>query len=272
MKTIPLHSLITAALVSLALGACSSAPKTNDELAQVRDQYEQASKNETVVKHASDELDKARKALDMAERQWRDKEDPASIEHYSYLAKQRIEIANLIADKNETDRNLEAMELKRRNVSLDLREAELMKAKQEALNMKREMAALQAESTDRGMVLTLGDVLFDVNEATLAPGATRNIEKIAAFMRNYPDRPAVIEGHTDSMGDEDYNMDLSRDRAFSVRDALVRAGVPTQRLTTKGFGETLPVATNNNSQGRQKNRRVEIIFPNEKTRVSEYDE
>ena len=267
--------LVCAALVSLTLGACSSAPKPNASLEEARLAYDKASKDVTVVKHAPEELDKARDAMNVANKHWRKKEGTANIEHFSYLAKQRIEIASLIAESNETSRELESMALKRRNVTLDLREAELNQSKLETLALQEqmeEMAALQAEKTERGMVLTLGDVLFDVGESTLAPGAARNIDKIAGFMRNYPDRDAVIEGHTDSLGDDDFNLDLSRDRAFAVREALIQSGVTADRISTQGFGETLPVASNTSSTGRQENRRVEIIFPNASTQVSEYDE
>ncbi len=275
MKTYTFRPLVCAALVSLALGACSSAPKPNASLEQAREAYNTASGNVTVVKHAPEELDQARDAIDVANRHWKKNEGSADVEHFAYLANQRIEIANLIAQSNETDRQLEAMALERRNVTLDIREAELSKAKQEALELQRqvkEMAALQAEKTDRGMVLTLGDVLFDVGESTLAPGAARNIDQIASFMQRYPERQAVIEGHTDSMGDDDFNLDLSRDRAFAVRQALINSGVSGSRVSTQGFGEALPVANNASSSGRQKNRRVEIIFPNTQSQVSEYEE
>lgn len=272
MNTLHLRLLVTAALVVVALSACSSAPKEIESLEQARYAYNEASQNITIVKHAPEELDQARDALALADQHWKKKADRWQVEHYAYLASQRVTIANLISDSNEKDRELEAMALERRNVTLDLREAELMKAKQEAMDLQKQMAALQAEKTERGMVLTLGDVLFDVNKATLAPGAARNIAKIAAFMRNYPERNAVIEGHTDSMGDEDYNLDLSRDRAFAVREALVNAGVSAARISTQGFGEAVPVASNSSSSGRQENRRVEIIFPDAMMQVSEAEQ
>ena len=96
----------------------------------------------------------------------------------------------------------------------------------------------------------------------------RNIDNVAAFMDKYPERQAVIEGHTDNIGDPDYNMGLSRDRAFAVRSALVARGISPARITTEGFGMTLPVASNNTAVGRQENRRVEIIFPDVATQVS----
>jgi outer membrane protein OmpA-like peptidoglycan-associated protein len=265
MNILNVRPLMCAALVSLALGACSSAPKPNASLDEARIAYNEASGNVTVVKHAPEELDKAQDALNMANKQWRKKESQSSVEYYAYLAKQRVRIAGLIAESNETDRELESMVLERRNVTLDLREAELAAAHQVSQDLQRQMddmSALQAEKTDRGMVLTLGDVLFQTGKTALAPGAARNINQIASFMQRYSDREAIIEGHTDSMGEDDYNLDLSRERAFAVRQALVTSGVSASRLATQGFGESLPIADNGTSTGRQKNRRVEIIFPN----------
>ncbi|MFK8082139.1 MAG: OmpA family protein [Granulosicoccus sp.] len=259
-------------VLCLGISACSSAPKQVALLEEARADYAEASQDVTVAKHAPQVLDEARDALDAADTRWKNKDDQWRVEHYAYLAKQRVKTANLIAERHETDRKIGDMVLERRNLTLQQREAELQKARQEAMDLKRQMAALQAEQTERGMVLTLGDVLFDVDEATLAPGAARNIAKIAAFMSNYPERRAVIEGHTDSVGESDYNLDLSRDRAFAVRDALVNAGIDTGRMSTKGFGETLPVTSNESYVGRQKNRRVEIIFPDLDNQVTEFDD
>jgi outer membrane protein OmpA-like peptidoglycan-associated protein len=272
MKQISNCRIILIITFILSLAACSSAPKEIPLLEQARSDYNNASQDVTVVKHAPEELDKANDALKTADRHWKKKEERRDVEHYAYLVKQRVQIAQLIAESNETDRELEAMALERRNVTLNLREAELNQAKLRAAELELQMKMLQAEKTERGMVLTLGDVLFDINEASLAPGAERNIAKIAAFMRSYPERNAVIEGHTDSMGEADYNLDLSRDRAFAVRDALVRAGISSSRISTQGFGEALPVASNDNPGGRQKNRRVEIIFPDKPTQVSELED
>jgi outer membrane protein OmpA-like peptidoglycan-associated protein len=128
---------------------------------------------------------------------------------------------------------------------------------------------MQARNTERGIVLTLGDVLFDTNEADLTSGAMDNIDRIADFMKSYPERIAIVEGHTDNMGETDYNMDLSSDRAFAVRQALAKKGISTSRITTRGFGMDKPVASNQTSAGRQENRRVEIIFPDSPTQISE---
>lgn len=278
MNTQKLRPLVAATFISIALGACSSAPKEIESLEQARYDYNEAAQDVTVARHAPEQLDHARDALSAADSRWKKKDDKSSIEHYVYLTKQRVRIAKLISDSNEADRELEEMALERRNVTLDLREAELVRAKQEAQNLQSQIAelqalqAMQAEKTERGIVLTLGDVLFDSGEATLASTAARNIDKIASFMIDNPERQAVIEGHTDNRGDDDFNMDLSRDRAFAVLGALLNAGVSSSRISTEGFGEGQPVANNDTREGRQQNRRVEIIFPDVVTVVSELDE
>jgi len=265
-------SVIGVVVMCCAIAACSSAPKDVEMLEQARFDYSEAAQNATIVKHAPQVLDQARDALQAADSRWKTKDEQWRVEHYAYLAKQRVETARLISQRAETDKEIEAMVLDKRNLTIKQREAELKKVRQEANDLKRQMAALQAEQTDRGMVLTLGDVLFDVGEASLAPLAARNIARISAFMRNYPERTARIEGHTDSVGDEQFNRTLSQERALAVRDALVDTGVDASRMSIRGFGEAKPVADNDTVMGRQSNRRVEIVFPDGNATISEFDD
>ena len=261
----PTHLLVAA---SLALGACAGTPDKIDSLEQARSAYARAAQDPAVARHAPKELDAAKVALEKAERLYEEDEDRADIDFQADLAAKRVRTAEMIANGREADRRIDDAKLERQRAQLEMRESELNRSKaeieqarREAEELKRQMAELQARETERGMVLTLGDVLFEVNEATLAPGATKNIDKIAAFLVKYPDRTAIVEGHTDSMGDDDYNMDLSRERAWSVREALVARGVAGSRISTQGYGETIPVASNSSSAGRRQNRRVEVIFP-----------
>lgn len=269
------RSRLAVVFVAMALGACAGAPKPVESLVEAQTAYERASNDMTVAKHAPEELDEAQRALKAAEWRWREKEPVAGVNHFAYVARQRVEIAQLIANSKEADKELENMKIERQRVQLDLRagelersRAEIEEAKREAAELQRQMKELQAKNTERGMVLTLGDVLFDTGESTLAASASVNIDKIADFMKAYPERRAVVEGHTDSMGDEDFNMDLSRDRAYAVRQALAARGISTSRITTEGLGESKPVASNDTSNGRKKNRRVEIIFPDSTMQVS----
>ncbi|NND45002.1 MAG: OmpA family protein [Xanthomonadales bacterium] len=132
-------------------------------------------------------------------------------------------------------------------------------ALQEARELEAALAELQAERTDRGMVLTLGDVLFDTDKAELKPGADLTLDRLVAFMNDYPERELRIEGHTDSRGPDEYNLTLSERRANAVRVALIARGVSAERLQSIGLGERYPVASNDSSAGQQQNRRVEIV-------------
>lgn len=138
-------------------------------------------------------------------------------------------------------------------------EAEAALAQAKAL--EQELADLKATKTDRGFVLTLGDVLFATGKADLMSGAQRTIDQLAAFLNKYPDKKVSVEGHTDSVGSEDYNLTLSQHRAESVRSALLARGISQERISAKGLGELYPVANNNTPAGRQQNRRVEILIP-----------
>lgn len=126
-----------------------------------------------------------------------------------------------------------------------------------------QLQALQAKKTDRGMVITLGDVLFNVDKTNLSAGGINNVKKLAAFLEKYPQRKVQIEGHTDSTGSDSYNQGLSERRADAVKTALVNMGISADRITTRGYGESSPVATNSTAAGRQINRRVEIVLSDE---------
>lgn len=135
-------------------------------------------------------------------------------------------------------------------------------AQHDANELAAQIAQLQARVTDRGLVLTLGDVLFSSGTATLNTGGTGHLDKLAAFLVRYPTRTAIIDGYTDSIGSDDYNQGLSERRAESVKDFLVNQGVDSPRLTASGMGKTAPVASNATATGRQQNRRVEVTISN----------
>jgi outer membrane protein OmpA-like peptidoglycan-associated protein len=133
-------------------------------------------------------------------------------------------------------------------------------AKEQLAQAQQQLADLQAKQTDRGMVLTLGDVLFDTGQASLKPGAANIMDRVAAFMNDHPMVNVRIEGHTDSTGSPDFNQVLSQNRAQSAASALETRGVSSNRITAVGKGQELPVASNSTQAGRQQNRRVEIVF------------
>ncbi|MBW8308010.1 MAG: OmpA family protein [Thiobacillus sp.] len=125
---------------------------------------------------------------------------------------------------------------------------------------EQQLKELNAKQTARGMVITLGDVLFSVNKAELSSGGVRNVQKLADFLNQYPQRKVLIEGHTDSTGSLSINQPLSERRADAVRTALVGMGISGDRIQTRGYADAHPVASNNTAAGRQLNRRVEIIL------------
>ncbi len=140
-------------------------------------------------------------------------------------------------------------------------------AEMRAAQLEAQLKDLNAKKTDRGMVITIGDVLFDTNRAELKPGALRNVEKLVSFLKQHPQRKAMVEGFTDSVGSDSSNRELSARRASAVRAALVDQGVGADRISTQGFGEQFPVASNDSQDGRQLNRRVEIVLSDDAGKI-----
>lgn len=141
--------------------------------------------------------------------------------------------------------------------------AELESKSAELELLRKTVSELQARETERGLVLTLGDVLFDFDKAVLKPGGMSSVSKLAGFLDEYPERQVLIEGFTDSVGSDAYNQQLSERRANAVRDALIGEGVARNRIQTVGYGEAFPVVSNDTEAGRQQNRRVEVIISNQ---------
>ncbi len=185
-------------------------------------------------------------------------------------AKGEAEAKALEAEKAKKEAEAKALELEKAKKEAEAKklEAEMARMKaEEAIAQRKqlesELSELKAKQTDRGVILTLGDILFKTGKANLMSGAMRSMDILADFLKKYPERNVLIEGFTDSTGSETYNLGLSQQRADAVRDALTAKGIATERITTKGYGEQFPVAGNNTQAGRQQNRRVEIVILNE---------
>jgi outer membrane protein OmpA-like peptidoglycan-associated protein len=150
-------------------------------------------------------------------------------------------------------------------------EAETQKARQAAAQAEAEKAQLRAQllaqlnsilqtrDSARGLIVNMSDVLFDTGSYTLKPGAREKLAKISGIVLAHPGLTLQIEGHTDSVGGDEFNQQLSERRADSVRDFLAEQGVAASSITARGFGKTQPVATNDTAEGRQRNRRVELV-------------
>ena len=139
----------------------------------------------------------------------------------------------------------------------DAANAQLGKAMSQLQSLVTEITNLK--ETSRGLVVSLSDVLFDVGKATLKPGAEQNVRKISAVLQQYPNHQISVEGYTDAQGGDAFNKKLSEDRANSVKQSLIAGGVDRSLITSKGFGKASPVASNDTPEGRQANRRVEIV-------------
>lgn len=151
----------------------------------------------------------------------------------------------------------------RANTDADLANKSAAIAGDEAARLRTELEGLQAKQTDRGMVLTLGDVLFNSGRSELRPAAMRTVERLADFMQQRAKLSVLIEGHTDNVGEDAYNVNLSQQRADAVSSVLGARGIDSQRVRSHGLGEAYPSASNDSAGGRQQNRRVEIVFSDE---------
>lgn len=268
-------------VVGSLLGGGCTAGSPPVALEQARTAYAQAEQTPAVVAHAPVPLQEARQALQRAERVWADDHDAEEVQHLATLASQRVEIAKAVAEKKVAEAQIQQATEERDQILLDARTREAQRAQSEAARaqqqaqaatsqaqaatsqvqqLQQELAALQAKQTDRGLVLTLGDVLFETGKADLRPGALKNLYPLVTFLQKYPERRVVIEGHTDSVGSDAYNLDLSQHRADAVRDFLLQNGVNAAQMSTRGYGKASPVASNDTAEGRQQNRRVELII------------
>jgi OmpA-OmpF porin, OOP family len=272
--------LAVAAAVAIALGACSSQPTRNDDLENARVAVQSVETSPDAGKYAAAEVQAAHEALIEADRLAEKKKSSKDVQQAAYVAKRHADIASELIAKGQAEAKTAAAEAERQKVILQAREQEAANARSQAdadkqkaqlaaeaaqrnaAQLEAQLRDLQAKQTDRGIVLTLGDVLFDSGQSTLKPGAGSTIDRLAGFLAQAPERSVAIEGHTDSMGSDEYNMSLSENRALSVKSALIAKGVDPTRVVAVGKGEGVPVASNDNSAGRQQNRRVEIIVSN----------
>ena len=261
-------------VVGSLLGGGCTAGSPPVALEQARTAYAQAEHTPAVVTNAPVPLREAQQALQRAEREWTDHHDTEVVQHLAALATQRVAIAQAAAEKQVADTQIQQATAERDQVLLASRTRDAQQAHQQAQvatsqaqaatsqvqQLQHDLAALKAQQTERGLVLTLGDVLFETGKAELRPGVLQHLYPLVTFLQKYPEHRVVIEGHTDSVGSETYNLDLSQRRADAVQDFLLHNGVNPAQLTTRGYGKASPVASNATAEGRQQNRRVELII------------
>lgn len=288
MRVLPFAVLAIAA----ALTACASVPARNSTLDLAHSRYASAQSDPQVARLAPEEMQRASEALRVADVAWTEKQSAATVEHLAYLAGQRVTIAQETAANLASQAVTAGAAAERDKVRLALRtreadaaqqqlivsqrsdaqktaelaraEASAVKTESRVADLESELRELNATKTERGMVVTLGDVLFDSGQSRLSAGGTHNMAKLAEFFKRYPQRSATIEGYTDSIGGDSSNLLLSERRASSVMTALISMGVPSDRLSTRAHGSQMPVADNSTAAGRQMNRRVEVVFANQR--------
>ncbi|HEU4627319.1 MAG TPA: OmpA family protein [Steroidobacteraceae bacterium] len=195
--------------------------------------------------------------------------DARLAQHRIYMADRKIETARARAETRfaEDRRGALSEQLERARLGARAREADTvqvvtMSSERQAMELQRLIDELQAQRTDRALVMSLHNVVFASGEADLKAGDAGNLDELVAFLIEYPNRTVTIEGYTDSIGSPNYNQRLSQRRADSVKTYLVGQGIGSMRLVASGKGEAAPVAGNESADGRQQNRRVEVIIHN----------
>jgi outer membrane protein OmpA-like peptidoglycan-associated protein len=143
-------------------------------------------------------------------------------------------------------------------------QAEAMDAKQRLAVVESRIIEIEGRHTERGILVTLGDVLFESGKSDLLATARPRLDRLADFLRQFPEKRLLIEGYTDAIGSERYNVELSQRRAEAVKSALVSRGIDPARMVAEGYGKAYPVADNRDAGGRQMNRRVEVVVSDEK--------
>jgi outer membrane protein OmpA-like peptidoglycan-associated protein len=265
--------LLTGMGLALALCACASTPQPNAALESAHAAVQAAETDPNVSKYAALDLEAAKKDLAVADDAALHHND-AQIAQSAYLAAQNARLAQMHAAAKADDARVAAGQAERDQIMLAARTREVQNAKiatdvavdqrnqatAETARLQAEVDQLKATPTPRGLVLTLGDVLFDTGRAELNPGASRKLDQLAQFLSEHKDRRVQIDGFTDSVGTDAYNEDLSQRRADAVKAALLSRGVDASRIGTEGYGKAYPVANNNDSGGRQLNRRVEVVI------------
>jgi len=259
--------------IALAMAGCASTPEPNAALENARTLVQAAQADSNVNKYAALDLDAAKKQLDVAEAAAIHHRD-ADIAQPAYLAAQTARLAQAHAAAKADDARVAAGQAERDKIQLAARTRDVENAKmatnaalgqrdeatEQSARLQAEVDQLKAKPTPRGLVLTLGDVLFNTGKSELNPGAARKLDQLAQFLKDHPERRVQIDGFTDSVGTDSYNLDLSQRRADAVKSSLMARGIDQSRIGSQGYGKGYPVANNTDSGGRQLNRRVEVVI------------
>lgn len=231
----------------------ASARRATDDLTQVQGEVDRLR-----LAARTREADFARAQTDVARAQAAQSSQAASVARADAAAANRD--AAYAAEQTEVARQ---MALRERDKAL-VASSDAANAQDRVRVLQLKLADIEARETERGLLVTLGDVLFQNGRWELQPAAAPRMDKLAAFLRQFPEKRLLIEGYTDAVGSDQSNIELSQRRADSVKAALSSRGIDSSRMTIGAYGESYPVATNQTSDGRQLNRRVEVVVSDEK--------
>jgi outer membrane protein OmpA-like peptidoglycan-associated protein len=262
-------SLRNTALGGLILVGCASlygcaGQRSETALQQASAEFQTVKEDSNVLRIAPKDVIRAGESLARADRLSSYWGSGSDVVHYAYLSQRYSEIAREHTKQALNEERAAKLELERQRLQLALRESKLQSVQQQGKWLEEQILALTTAQTDRGLVMTLGDMLFDTGEAELKTSANRVVLKIVQFLQLNPRRVVRIEGYTDSTGGRQENLKLSRNRAQSVADVLMDLGIDDSRIQVEGYGDDYPVDVNATERGRAQNRRVEIVFSDEK--------
>jgi outer membrane protein OmpA-like peptidoglycan-associated protein len=273
-----MKNLIALAVAAALLAACASPPPHSDRIDQAQSEIQTLSADPLAQQAAARDLDEARARLQDAQNALAAKQPMPVVDHLAYMAQRHAEAGLARVQAEHARADLAHANQERTQILLAARAREAQGAQNqvqatraELAQAQQQLADLKAKQTDRGMVVTLGDVLFDTGQSTLKPGADLTLDRLASYMRANPNTRVMIEGHTDSVGSDAYNDALSQRRADAVAHALIARGVSDDDVKAIGRGKGYPVATNDTAAGRQQNRRVEIVFSDQNGRFAQGD-
>lgn len=259
----PIVMVVSSALL---LTACANSPKSPSGAVAARERLTELQNDPALASKVTVAIRTADTAVSAAEVPHKDK---ALSDHLVFIATHEVDVAWAQAKTRHLEDQRSNLAEQRTNARLNARTQEAdrahqaaSKAREDSEALRREIAELNAKETERGLVVTLGDMLFETGNAQLKGNAVENLSKLSTFLNNNPDRTLVIEGHTDSVGSDASNQSLSQRRAESVRSHLLSQGIAANRLSAVGKGEHSPVASNDSVSGRALNRRVEVIIAN----------
>jgi outer membrane protein OmpA-like peptidoglycan-associated protein len=260
MNRLPRLLSVCVLLGAAGLYGCAGQQSSDQTLHQANADFQKVKEDTDVLRSAPKDVIRAGELLGKAERLSSYLGTGSDVAHYAYLSRRYSEIAREHSNLLLNTERLAKMEMERQRLQLALRESKLASAQQQGRWLEDQIVSLATTQTERGLVMTLGDVLFDTGHTELKSSANRTVLKVVQFLQLNPKRVVRIEGYTDNVGDKQENLQLSKDRAQSVADVLTDLGVDEKRIQVQGYGDQFPVDANASERGRAQNRRVEIVF------------